>query len=105
MVQELKELGYVPQLKRNLISVGSLETLGREVSIKDGVLKMTKGSTVVLEGVRWNNLYYLKGSTVTGQVVASVFHIFCKGKNLQKSVEELNYKYSKKITSRSPRRF
>jgi len=57
MVQELKEVGYVPQLKRNLISVGALKSLGLEVSIKDGVLKMTKGLIVVLKGVHWNNLY------------------------------------------------
>ena len=28
IVRELKEVRYVPQLKRNLISVGSLEALG-----------------------------------------------------------------------------
>ena len=28
IVQELKEVRYVPQLKRNLISLGTLETLG-----------------------------------------------------------------------------
>ena len=28
MVRELKEVSYVPQLKRNFISVGSLKTLG-----------------------------------------------------------------------------
>ena len=33
---------------------------------------MTKGSIVVIEGVRLNNLYYLKGRTVTGQVETSV---------------------------------
>ena len=71
MIRELKEVRYVPQLKRNLISLGALKTLGLEVSIKDGVLKMTKGSMVVLKGVRRNNLYYLKGSTVTGQVATS----------------------------------
>jgi len=59
---------YVPQLKRNLILVGVLKILGLEVSIRDGVLKMTKGSMVILKGVCRNNLYYLKGSTVTGQV-------------------------------------
>jgi len=32
---------------------------------------MTKGSMVVLKADRRNNLYYLKGSTVTGQVAAS----------------------------------
>ena len=68
IIRELKELRYVPQLKRNHISVGALETLGLVVSIRDGVLKMTKGSIVVMKGVRQNNLYYLKGKTVTGQV-------------------------------------
>jgi len=68
MMWKLKEVRYVPQLKRNLISIGALETLGLEVSIRDGVLKMTKGSMVVLNSVHRNNLYYLKGSTVTGQV-------------------------------------
>jgi len=71
MIQELKEVRYVPQLKRNLIYVGTLKTLGLEVSIKDEILRMIKGSMVVLKGVRWNNLYYLKGSTVTGQVATS----------------------------------
>jgi len=47
------------------------ETLGLEVSIKDEILKTTKGSIVVLKGVHRNNLYYLNGSTVTGQVATS----------------------------------
>jgi len=71
IVRELKEVRYAPQLKRNLISVGTLEALGLVVSIRDGVLKMTKGSMVVMKGVRRNNLYYLKGSMVTGQVETS----------------------------------
>jgi len=37
MVRELKEVRYAPQLKRNLISVGALKTLGLKVSIRDGV--------------------------------------------------------------------
>jgi len=57
MVRELKEVRYVPQLKRNLISAGTLKTLDLEVSIKDGVLKMTRGSIMVQKGVRQNNLY------------------------------------------------
>ena len=42
MVRVLKKVRYVPQLKRNFISVDALETLGLEVSIRNGVLKMTK---------------------------------------------------------------
>ena len=72
MIWKLKEVRNVPQLKRNLISVGALKTLGLVVSIRDDILKMTKGSLVVLKGVRRNILYYLKGSTVTGQVETSI---------------------------------
>jgi len=66
IVRELKEVRYEPQFKMNLISVGVLKAFGLEVSIRNSVLKMTKSSMVVLKGVRYNNLYYLKGSTVTG---------------------------------------
>ena len=72
IVRELKEVRYVPQLKRTPISVGALEALGLVVSIRDSVLKMTKGSMVVMKGIRRRNLYYLKGSTVTGQVETSI---------------------------------
>ena len=41
MVQELKDVRYVPQLKKNLIFVGALKALGLEVSIRDGVLKLS----------------------------------------------------------------
>ena len=64
----MKEVRYVPQLKKKLISVGALEALGLVISIRDGILKMTKGSMVVMKGIRRKNLYYLKGSTVTGQM-------------------------------------
>ena len=51
MVREPKEVRYISQLKRNLISVGGLEVLGLEVSVRDGVLKMTRESMVVLKGI------------------------------------------------------
>ena len=51
MVRELKEVRYVPQLKMNLSFVGALEVLGLEVSNRDGVLKMARGSMVILKGV------------------------------------------------------
>ena len=71
IVRELKEVRYVPQPKRSLISVGALEALGLVISIRDDILKMIKGSIVVMKGVRQDNLYYLKGSTVTSQVETS----------------------------------
>ena len=51
MVRKLKDVRYVPQVKKNLISICALKALGVEVSIRDGVLKIIKGSMVVLKGV------------------------------------------------------
>jgi len=33
---------------------------------------MLKDSMVVLKGVRYNNIYLLKGNTITGQLITSV---------------------------------
>ena len=61
MIRELKDVMYVPQLKKNLISVGALETQGLRETLGEGILKMFSSSLVVLKGIRRNNLYYLKG--------------------------------------------
>ncbi|KAH9733975.1 hypothetical protein KPL71_017220 [Citrus sinensis] len=63
MVRELKEVRFVPALKKNLISVGALEAKGYKVTIEDGIMKFTHGAMVILQGVRRHNLYYLKGGT------------------------------------------
>ncbi|KAH9706402.1 hypothetical protein KPL70_012195 [Citrus sinensis] len=63
MVRELKEVRFVPALKKNLISVGALEAKGYKVTIEDGTMKFTHGAMVILQGVRRHNLYYLKGGT------------------------------------------
>ena len=51
MVRKLKKVRYMPQLKKNLTSDGDLKALGLKVFIRDGVLKMTRGSMVILKGV------------------------------------------------------
>ena len=48
MVRELKEVRYLPQLKKNLISVSVLKALGLEISGRDGVLKIFRGSMIVM---------------------------------------------------------
>jgi len=72
MVRELREVRYVPQLQKNLISIGALKALGFEISVRNSILKITRGSMVVLKGVRCNNVYYLKGSIVTGKMTTSI---------------------------------
>ena len=40
----LKEVRFIPQLKKNLISVGVLEAKGFKVTFEDTVANVTKGS-------------------------------------------------------------
>ena len=70
-MRELKDVRYVPQLKKNVISIGALESQGLRETLGGGVLKMFSGSLVVLKGIKHNNLYYLKSSAVTENLVAS----------------------------------
>ena len=64
MVRELKEVRFVPTLKKNLIYVGTLKAKGYKITIEDGIMKFTHGVMVILQGVRRHNLYYLKGGTI-----------------------------------------
>ena len=72
VIRDLTNIRYVSKIKKNIISVGAAESKGLKVTFKDGILKITKGSMVVIKGVRDRNLYYLKGSTVTGALAASM---------------------------------
>ncbi|GKE61858.1 retrovirus-related pol polyprotein from transposon TNT 1-94, partial [Tanacetum coccineum] len=65
----LKDVRYSPKLKKNLISVGTLESKGFEVRAKDGVMKIISGVLVVMKGIRKiNNTYHYKGRTVVGTI-------------------------------------
>ena len=48
MVRELKDVRYVPQLKKNFISIEALEAQGLKETLGESVLKMFSGSLVVL---------------------------------------------------------
>lgn len=62
---------YIPDLKRNLISPGTLESLGCKYSVEGGVLKVLKGSLVLLKANRIGSLYVLQGTAVTGSTAVS----------------------------------
>ncbi|KAH9689127.1 hypothetical protein KPL70_015374 [Citrus sinensis] len=48
MVRELKEVRFVPALKKNLIYVGALKAKGYKVTIEDSIMKFTYGAMVIL---------------------------------------------------------
>ncbi|KAM2859524.1 hypothetical protein COP2_024947 [Malus domestica] len=65
-VRELSDVRYVPDMKKNLISLGALESKGLKITMEGGVLKAVYGALVVMKGTRRNNLYFLQGSIVIG---------------------------------------
>ncbi|KAH9800324.1 hypothetical protein KPL71_000620 [Citrus sinensis] len=65
-IQVLTDVRYVPSLKKNLISLGVLESKGLTITLRDGLLKVVAGALTVMKGTRRNNLYYFQGSTVIG---------------------------------------
>ena len=64
-VTRLTDVVYVPGLKTNLISLGVLDAEGYEILIKDGIMRVMKGYTCVMKGLRGehNKIYYLDGRT------------------------------------------
>ena len=70
-VRELTNVRYVPNLKKNLISLGALESKGYTITLKNGVAKVVSGSLVVMRGERFRNLYFMQGSIVTGETAVS----------------------------------
>ena len=60
VVRELTNVWYVPNLKKNLISLGTLESKGHTITLKDGVARVVSGSLVVMKGTRERNLYFVQ---------------------------------------------
>ncbi|GJU02589.1 zinc finger, CCHC-type containing protein [Tanacetum coccineum] len=69
----LHNVRYIPELKRNLISLGTLKKEGYTVKLQSGKIKVINGSRVVLSGTRRDNcVYSLDGHVVAGELNASV---------------------------------
>ena len=59
----LSEVRFMPDIARKLISMGTLEEKGCEFKAVNGVLKVIKGCTVVMKGVRRQSLYILQAKS------------------------------------------
>ena len=67
-IKTLKEVRHIPDLKRNLISLGMLDLNGCTYKSQGGVLK---GIMVVMKGMLHQGLYVLRGTTVSGETAVS----------------------------------
>uniref|UniRef100_A0A251V331 Putative zinc finger, CCHC-type n=1 Tax=Helianthus annuus TaxID=4232 RepID=A0A251V331_HELAN len=64
---KLVNVRFIPELTRNIISLGIFEKEGCSVSLKNGKAKIIKGSMVIFTGTRrGNNIYMLDGKVSQG---------------------------------------
>ena len=56
----LKDVKFIPNLKRMLISVGQLDDEGHRIEFGDGQWKVTKGSMVIVRGRKRGTLYMVE---------------------------------------------
>ncbi|KAK3038286.1 hypothetical protein RJ639_029874 [Escallonia herrerae] len=66
IVRTLTDVRHVPELRKNLISLGMLDSNGCSYRATGGVMRIMKGALVVMKGLKQNSLYLLQGSTVIG---------------------------------------
>ncbi|KAG9454909.1 hypothetical protein H6P81_007813 [Aristolochia fimbriata] len=67
IVRTLADVRYVLELKKNLISLGALDSNGCSFNTTGGIMKVKKGSMVIMKGEKKvGNLYHLIGNTITG---------------------------------------
>lgn len=62
----LTEVRFIPLLKRNLTSLGFLESKGCRFESANGVLKVIKGNNLMMRGIREQSLYYADVMAITG---------------------------------------
>ncbi|KAH9705095.1 hypothetical protein KPL70_011743 [Citrus sinensis] len=70
--RDLKQVKYVPELKRNLISLGVMDQAGCSIKAANGNLQIKENGLVIIKGIRRNGLYVLTGSIAKPIITASV---------------------------------
>ena len=63
IIRTLKDVRYIPNLKKNLISLGQLDIYGLTHKVERGIMNVMKGSIVVMKTERKNGLFKLLGDT------------------------------------------
>ena len=65
-VYVLKEVRYIPELSRNLISVGRLEKDNFTGKIENDMFKMMKGALISIKEIKKNDIYITTGEVIRG---------------------------------------
>nr|GEZ01906.1 retrovirus-related Pol polyprotein from transposon TNT 1-94 [Tanacetum cinerariifolium] len=84
----LNNVRYIPELKKNLISLGTLEKEGFTIKLQSGKVKVINGSKVVLSRIRRDNCVY----SLDGHAIAGELNVIVKEKDSLAQVESLGCK-------------
>uniref|UniRef100_A0A2N9HW07 CCHC-type domain-containing protein n=1 Tax=Fagus sylvatica TaxID=28930 RepID=A0A2N9HW07_FAGSY len=71
VVRTLEEVRHIPDMRKNLISLGTLDSKGYNYKSENGIMKVSKGAMIVMTGQKISsNVYKLLGNTILGGVAA-----------------------------------
>ncbi|GKD20246.1 retrovirus-related pol polyprotein from transposon TNT 1-94, partial [Tanacetum coccineum] len=109
----LKDVRYIPSLKRRLISVGQLDEEGYHVGFGDQQWNVTKGSLVVAHGNKRGSLHMVEvhpegiDAIINGSDVRKIDIYFCKPYSLgkQKNISFIMSVKTRKLQSKSCGRY
>ncbi|KAK3004470.1 hypothetical protein RJ639_018471 [Escallonia herrerae] len=65
IVRTLTDVRHVPELTKNLISLGALNSNDYNYRASGRVMRIIKGALVFMKGLKQNRFYFLQGSAVT----------------------------------------
>jgi hypothetical protein len=78
VVRTLCDVRHVPEVEKNMISLGTLDSNGYGYKFEGGVMKLTKCVMVVMKGqTNSKNIYKLLGSTVVGGIAFVESNLDC----------------------------
>ena len=66
ITKNLTGVRHVPNLKRNLISVGTLDKSSYHFKEKNGYLKVLQGALTIIQGCKKNGLYIRQENAIKG---------------------------------------
>ncbi|KAG8483965.1 hypothetical protein CXB51_023199 [Gossypium anomalum] len=95
-IKTLSDVRYVPDLRKNLISLSILDLKGCKINIELSGIKVSRGALVLLKGKRIGSLYILEGSTVTGEIRRPSSVTELKSTSLER--RQLGYRREKGMT-------
>ncbi|KAG8478329.1 hypothetical protein CXB51_028050 [Gossypium anomalum] len=67
-IRTLSDVRYVPNLRKNLISLSTLDLKGCRINIESSGIKVSHKAFILLKGKRTGSIYILEGSIVTGEI-------------------------------------